>query len=145
MWTLTTELQWDQYMEELMFSPYSGKFSSLKYIIPIGCENYLFWYKARSVHRFQNVHSFTIFIMASISMPTSYYIGCNSVVGTGHSLQAGWYRDGIPVGEIFTAPLETSNGAHPASCTIGPRFLWVQSGHSIDHLPPLSAEVKERV
>jgi len=36
------ELQWDQYMEELMFSPYSGKFSCLKYIIPIGCTNYLF-------------------------------------------------------------------------------------------------------
>jgi hypothetical protein len=76
------ELQWDQYMEEPMFSPYSGKFSCLKYIIPIGCKNYLIWYKAGSVHRFQHVRSFTIFIMASISMSTSYYIGRNSAVGT---------------------------------------------------------------
>jgi len=62
-------------------------------------------------------------------------------------LLAGYSRDKIPVGTRYSAPIQTSPGAHPASYTIGtrsfPRAKWIRRG--IDHPPPLSAEVKERV
>jgi hypothetical protein len=53
----------------------------------------------------------------------------------------------LPVGTRFYAPVQTSPGAHPASCTMGTRsFPGVKRpGHGIDHPPPSSAEVKERV
>ena len=34
-------------------------------------------------------------------------------------LRAGWSRDRILVGARFSAPVQTSPGAHPASCTMG--------------------------
>jgi len=45
------------------------------------------------------------------------------------------------------APVQTGPGAHPASYTMGTgSFLGVrQLGHGVDHRPPSSAEVKERV
>jgi len=51
------------------------------------------------------------------------------------------------MGVRFSAPIQTSPWAHPASYTMGSRsFLGVkQLGRSIDHPPPSSAEVKERV
>jgi len=51
------------------------------------------------------------------------------------------------VGARFSAPVQTSPGAHPASCTIGTwSFLGVKpSGHGVDHPPSSSAKVKERV
>ena len=62
-------------------------------------------------------------------------------------LQAGWTGDQIPVGARFSAPVLTSPGAHPASYSLGTRSLpevkW--KGRGIEHLPPSSAEVKERV
>jgi len=47
----------------------------------------------------------------------------------------------------FSAHIQTSPGAHSASYTMGTRsFSGVkQSGHCIDHPPPPSAKVKERV
>jgi len=47
----------------------------------------------------------------------------------------------------FSAPLQTGPGAHPASYTMGNRsFPGVkQPVRGIDHPPPYSAEVKERV
>ena len=34
-------------------------------------------------------------------------------------LRAGWSRVRIPVGARFSAPVQTSPGSHPASCTMG--------------------------
>ena len=50
-------------------------------------------------------------------------------------------------GARFSAPVRTGHGAHPASCTTGTRsFPGVKRpGRGIEHLPPFSAEVKERV
>jgi hypothetical protein len=64
-----------------------------------------------------------------------------------NSLQAGRSRDRIPVGARFSAPVQTGPGAHPASYTVGTgSFPGVkQPGRGIDHPPPSSAEVKERV
>ena len=47
----------------------------------------------------------------------------------------------------FSAPVKTGPGAHPASCTIGTgSFLGLkQPGCGVDHPPPSSAKVKERV
>jgi len=47
----------------------------------------------------------------------------------------------------FPAPVQTGPEAHPASCTMGtgsfPGVKW--PGRGVDHPPPSSAEVKERV
>jgi len=51
------------------------------------------------------------------------------------------------VGARFSAPVQTGLGAHPTSYTMGTgSFLGVkQSGRGIDHPPPCSTKVKERV
>jgi len=51
------------------------------------------------------------------------------------------------VGARFSAPIQTGREAHPASCTMGTgSFLGVKrSGRGVDHPPPSSAEVKDRV
>jgi len=51
------------------------------------------------------------------------------------------------VGVRFSAPVQTGPGAHPASNTVGTgSFPGVkQPGRGVDHPPPSSAEVKERV
>jgi hypothetical protein len=50
-------------------------------------------------------------------------------------------------GAIFFAPAQDSPGAHPASHTIATGSFstakWL--GHGLDHQPPPSPEVKERV
>ena len=50
-------------------------------------------------------------------------------------------------GERFSAPIQTSPEAYPASCTMGTRsFLAVKRpGLGVDYQPPSSAEIKERV
>ena len=57
--------------------------------------------------------------------------------------------DRIPVGvgSRFSTPVQTGSGAHPASYTMGTgSFPGVKRpGRGIDHPPPSSAEVKERV
>jgi hypothetical protein len=63
------------------------------------------------------------------------------------SLRAGRSKDRIPVGARFSAPVQTGPGARPASYTVGTRsFPGVKwPGCGVDHTPPSSAEVKERV
>jgi len=47
----------------------------------------------------------------------------------------------------FFAPVQSGPGAHPAFCTVGTgSFPGVKRlGRGVDHPPPSSAEVKERV
>jgi len=47
----------------------------------------------------------------------------------------------------FSTPVQTGPGSHPASFTMGTgSFPGVKRpGHGVDHPPPSSAEVKERV
>ena len=64
------------------------------------------------------------------------------------TLRAGRSGDRIPVGERFSAPVQTGPGAHPASCTMGTgSFLQgvKRSRRGVDHPPPSSAEVEGRV
>jgi len=51
------------------------------------------------------------------------------------------------VGARFSAPIQTSPGAYPASYTMGAgSFLGIrQPGHGVDHPPPSSAKVKKRI
>ena len=53
----------------------------------------------------------------------------------------------IPVEARFSAPLQTRPGAHPTPYTVGTgSFPGVRrSGRGVDHPPPPSAVVKERV
>jgi hypothetical protein len=75
------------------------------------------------------------------------------VIGPGYlsrysgPLRVGWSGDGIPVGAIYSAPIQTDPGAHPFSYTMGTgSFTEVKRpGRGADHLPTSSAEVKERV
>ena len=62
-------------------------------------------------------------------------------------LRAGRSGDRIPMGARFSAPFQTGPGAHPASCTVGTESLLElkRPGRDVDHPPPSSAEVKERV
>ena len=49
-------------------------------------------------------------------------------------------------GTRFSAPVQTDSGAHPASYKIPCLFPGVKRpGFSLDHPPPSSAEIKERV
>jgi len=62
-------------------------------------------------------------------------------------LRAGRSGDWTPVEARFSAPVQTGLGAHPASYTMGTgSFPGVKRpGSGVDHPPPSSAEVKERV
>jgi hypothetical protein len=53
----------------------------------------------------------------------------------------------IPVGARFYSPVQTGPGAYPASCIMGTgSFPGVKRPErGLDHSPPSSAEVKERV
>jgi len=74
-------------------------------------------------------------------------MGWNSSVGI--STRYGLDGPGIGSrwGARFSAPFQTGPGAHPASYTTGTdSFPGVKrSGRGVDHPPPYSAEVKERV
>jgi len=62
-------------------------------------------------------------------------------------LQAGPSRDWIPVGERFSAPVQSGPGTHPVFCTPGiGSFPGVKRpGCGVDHPPTSKAKVKERV
>jgi hypothetical protein len=45
----------------------------------------------------------------------------------------------------FSAPIQTGPGAHPAFCTMGLFPRSKAAGRAVDHPPPSSVEVKERV
>jgi len=63
------------------------------------------------------------------------------------SLRAERSEDRIPVGEGFSAPVQTGSEAHPVSYTVGtgsfPGVKRLRRG--VEYPPPSSAEVKERV
>ena len=64
------------------------------------------------------------------------------------SLRAGRSGDRIPVAARFSAPFQTAPGAHSASCTMGTGSFSPgvkRPGRGVNHLPPSSTEVKERV
>ena len=63
------------------------------------------------------------------------------------SLRAGRSGDRIPVGTIFSEPVQTGLGTHPATCTMGTgSFLGVKwPKRDYDHPLPSNAKVKERV
>ena len=63
------------------------------------------------------------------------------------SLWDGRSGDRIPFAARFSAAVQTTPGAHLDSYTMGTRsFPRVKRpGHDVDHPPPYSAEVKERV
>jgi len=51
-------------------------------------------------------------------------------------LRAGRFRDRIPVGARFSAPVQTGPGTHPASCTMGTgSFLGVKSSQGVTLTP----------
>jgi len=60
------------------------------------------------------------------------------------ALQAGWSGDQIPVGGLFSAPVQTSHGAHPASYMMGTgSFPGVKRpGHFVDHPYPSRLEIR---
>jgi len=61
-------------------------------------------------------------------------------------LRAGRYRDRIPVGPKFSAPVQTGHGPHPGFYTITgifPGVKWL--GRGVEKPPLSNAEVKERV
>ena len=78
---------------------------------------------------------------------------CQIIAGRDNSfgivteLRDGRSGDGIPVGESFSATVQIDPGAHPAFYTMGTgSFPGVKRpGRGVDHPPPSSAEVKERV
>jgi hypothetical protein len=62
----------------------------------------------------------------------------------------GTVRNRIPVGAIFSAPIQTGPGAHPASYSMGTGSLGgggavKRPGRGVDHPPTSPAGVKERV
>jgi hypothetical protein len=83
------------------------------------------------------------------------FLTCTSVFVVGRdsdSLWAGRSVDEIPSWgrwgtARFSTPMQTIAGAHAVSYTVGTRSFpgvkWL--GHGINHPPPSSAEVKERV
>jgi hypothetical protein len=75
------------------------------------------------------------------------YLSRDSIVG----IATGYELDGPGIeswwGERFSAPVQTSPGAYPASCTMGsgsfPVVRW--PGRGVNHPPPSITGVKERV
>ena len=74
-------------------------------------------------------------------------VGRDSSVGIATTVRAGRSGDRIPAGARFSTPVQTGPGACPAPYTMGTvSFPGVKRpGRGVDHPPPSSAEVKERV
>jgi len=78
---------------------------------------------------------------------TLIFIPLSSMVwaGIAHSLRAGRSGDRIPVGLRFSALVQKSPGAYPASCTMGtgyfPGVKWPRCG--VDHPPSSSVELRK--
>ena len=64
-----------------------------------------------------------------------------------NSLLASQSGDRIAVGRRFTAPVQTDNEAHSASCILSNHLFQgaKRQGCGVAHPPPSSAKVKERV
>ena len=62
--------------------------------------------------------------------------GPGSSVSIATALQAGRSGDRTPMGERFSAPVQTGPGAHPASCTMDTgSFPGVKSGRGVTLTP----------
>jgi hypothetical protein len=70
-----------------------------------------------------------------------------NIVWCSDLIRAGRSGDRIPVGAKFSAAVQTGPGAYLALCTMSTgSFSGVKwPGRGVDHPPPSSAEVKERV
>jgi hypothetical protein len=60
-------------------------------------------------------------------------------------IRGGRSRDRIPVGERYSAPVQTGPGAHPASCTMGTGSLpgVKRPGRDVDHPRYLAPRLKK--
>jgi len=76
-----------------------------------------------------------------------FFCGPGGLSRYGDSLRTGLSGDRIPLGARFSAPVQTDPGTHSASYKMGSgSYLGVKRlGRGVDHPPPSSAEVKERV
>ena len=74
-------------------------------------------------------------------------MGWDLLVDIATSYGAGRSGDRIPVGTRFSTPVQTDPGPHPASHKMDTgSFPGVKrAGRGVDHQPPSSTEVKERV
>jgi hypothetical protein len=81
-------------------------------------------------------------------------ISCSVKKGTGIAqsvlrlARAGRSGDRIPRRVRFSAPVQTDPGAHPASCIMDKAVSFAgekRPERGVDHPPPSSAEVKDRV
>ena len=81
-------------------------------------------------------------------MPIAHVCGPGLRSRYSDSLGPGRFGDRIPVGARFSAPVQTGPRTHLSSYKMGtgslsPRVK--QPGRGVEHPPPFSAEVKERV
>jgi hypothetical protein len=103
----------------------------------------------RMISKATHTHIHTNSLSLSLSLSLSYYVilGRDSSVGIatrygldGPGIESRWEAK-------FSARVPTSPGAHPAIYTVGTAsFLGAKRpGRGVDHPPPSSAEVRERV
>ena len=71
--------------------------------------------------------------------------GQDSSVSIGSRYGLGRSGDRMPVGAVFSAPVQTGPGVRPASYTMGTGFFpgVKRPGRVVDHPPASSAEVKK--
>ena len=81
------------------------------------------------------------------NLAITYIYGLGQLSRYSDSLRSRRSGDRIPVGARFSAPVQTSHGAHLTSYTRGTGSLpgVKRLGRGVDHPPPSGAEVKERV
>ena len=86
-------------------------------------------------------------LLQMIMFEASYCVWAQQRSRYSYWLWAGRSGDQILVEARFSAPVQTSPGAHPASCTMGTRsFLGVKSGRGVTLTPhPFQCCDKERV
>jgi hypothetical protein len=74
-------------------------------------------------------------------------VGRDNSVGIASRYGLDGTGDRNPVEAILSAPVHTGPGAHPASCTVGTgSFQEVKRpGRDVDHPPPSSVEIKDRI
>jgi hypothetical protein len=84
--------------------------------------------------------------MHSGFMYSCYYRTVN-LAGIANRLRAGRPGDRIPVGAVFSSPVQTGPEVHPASYPMGTGYFPGVNcpGRGVDHPSPISADVKERV
>jgi len=85
--------------------------------------------------------------MASLKLNSRLVFTIQKLVRYSDSLRTGRSGDRMPVEAIFSTPVQTAPGAHPASYTMGTgSFPGVKRpGPGVDHPHPSRAEDKERV